>query len=223
MKAGLKQNSEEKYVKVIGLTGGIASGKSTASKVLEDLNIKIIDADVIAREIVKAGKPALKEIKEAFGHSVIDEFGELKRSELAKIVFNNKEKLEILNQITHKPIIEQIELQIKSYKELKSEKVIILDAALLIELKLNYLVDEIWLIVVDKKTQVERLVAREHMTKDDALKIIDAQMQLEEKKKYADVLIDNTGSINFMKEKLVMHINRVMEEFEHETKATSEN
>lgn len=208
---------------VIGLTGGIASGKSTASKILRDLNIKIIDADVIAREIVEAGKPALVEIVEVFGDSIIDELGELKRSKLAQIVFNDKDKLEILNKITHKRIIEQIELQIRSFKESESKKIIVLDAALLIELNLKYLVDEVWLIVVDKHTQVDRLIAREHMTKEDALKIIDAQMQLEEKKKFADILIDNTGTIDFMKEKLVMHINRVMGDLEHETKATSEN
>lgn len=199
-------------MKVIGLTGGIASGKSTASEILRRFNIKIIDADVIAREVVKPGQPAFNEIVEVFGDDVIDDFGVLKRSNLARIVFNDKDKLEKLNQITHKRIIERIELIIDTYLQSKKEKVVVLDAALLIELELGYLVDEIWLVVIDKKTQIKRLMIRENMSYEDALKIIDSQMQLEEKKTFADVLIDNSETVDYMNQQLFRHINRVMEE-----------
>lgn len=199
-------------MKVIGLTGGIASGKSTASEILKNNGVTIIDADIIAREIVKPNEPALKEIIKEFGDDIVDESGNLKRNLLARIVFNDKEKLEILNKITHKRIVERVSSIIDEARIQNLEKVLVFDAALLIELKLNKKVDEVWLVVVDLNTQIQRLIYREGMTKEDALKIIDKQMSLEEKRKFADVLIDNSGTIENMSKQIINHLKRVMEE-----------
>lgn len=196
-------------MKIIGLTGGIASGKSTVSAILKDLGAHIIDADQIAREVVAPGTQALAEILEAFGSDVLADNGALKRSELSRIVFNDGESLEKLNQITHPRIIAAIEDHI--HKGLGKEEVVILDAALLIELNLRFLVDEIWLVCVDPKVQIERVVQRESMSIIDAEKIIRFQMPLDEKRKAADICIDNNGTLESLKEQVIKLWNEQVE------------
>lgn len=179
-------------MKIIGLTGGIASGKSTASAILKALGARIIDADQIAREVVAPGSEALDEIVKAFGTELISDAGTLKRSELAQIVFNDPIALKRLNAITHPRIIAEIEARIKVYSD--SDMPIVVDAALLIELNLGNMVDETWLLCVRPEIQIDRLIKREGMSCEDAVKIIGAQLPLEEKMKAADVCIDNNGS-----------------------------
>lgn len=180
-------------MKTIGLTGGIASGKSTVSAMLEVLGAIIIDADKIARAVVALGTPALDEIVAAFGRQVLNPDGSLKRSALSRIVFNNPEALKKLNDITHYRIIDEIRRRIAGYSDL--DRVIILDAALLIELGLSSLVDETWLVCVRPEIQVSRLVERETMSEEDAWKIINVQLPLSEKIRVADCCIDNNGSL----------------------------
>lgn len=188
-------------MKTIGLTGGIASGKSTVSAILRNLGAHIIDADQIAREVVAPGTQALAEIVEAFGRDVLGENGALKRSELSRIVFNDADSLEKLNRITHPRIIAAIEEHIR--KEPGQEEVVILDAALLIELNLRFMVNEIWLVCVDPEVQIKRLIQRESMSIMDAEKIIRSQMSLEEKRKAADVCIDNNGTMASLKDQVI--------------------
>lgn len=179
-------------MKIIGLTGGIASGKSTASGILRELGAYIVDADRIAREIMTPGSEALSEVVKAFGESVLNPDKSLKRSELARIVFNDPEGLLILNRITHPRIIAAVKEKIQELAPI--QEILILDAALLIELNLESLVDETWLLCVPPETQIERLLSREAMSREDAEKIIQAQLPLEVKMKAADICIDNTGT-----------------------------
>ncbi len=187
-------------VKIIGLTGGIASGKSTVSNILKGLGAHIIDADRIARDVVAPGSDALAEIVAFFGEGVISSDGSLKRGELSRIVFNDPDALRTLNGITHPRIIEAIHTRIQ--KESMCEDILILDAALLIELKLGSLVDETWLICVQPETQIERLLRRENMSRADAEKIISVQLPLDEKMKVADVCIDNNGSMEDLQNRI---------------------
>lgn len=180
-------------MKIIGLTGGIASGKSTVSRMLEALGAIIIDADRIAREVVVPGSRALAEVAEAFGAGVLHPDGTLNRSALARIVFNDPVALERLNGITHPRIIEAINRRIAALP--RQGRIAVLDAALLIELRLYALVDEIWLVCVSPQTQQERLLLRDHMAPADAEKIIRAQLPLSEKMKAATRCIDNNGSL----------------------------
>ncbi|WIF94398.1 dephospho-CoA kinase [Caminicella sporogenes] len=196
-------------MKVIGLTGGIASGKSTVSSYLKELGAVVIDADIVAREIVEKGKPALKEIVKCFGKEVLNEDGTLNRKYLGKIVFNNPEKLKILNKITHERIIKNIKEKIKFYEHLGKYKVIFIDAALLIEMNMTDMVDEVWLVAIDREKQIERLMIRDKLTYDEALKRINSQMSLEEKKKYADVIIDNSKSIKDLKRQIDILWNKI--------------
>ncbi len=189
---------------IIGLTGGIASGKTTTSQILKDLGAIIIDADIIAREIVEKGKPALKEIKKHFGDQILLENGQLNRQRLGSIVFNDDKELNRLNEITHPYITNEIIDKINCYKKTCPDCVIILDAPLLIEGNLMYLVDEIWLVVISEQTQLDRLLNRECRKRqcisvDEAKRRINAQMRLEYKKRYANQIIDNSKDIAYLK------------------------
>ena len=180
---------------VIGLTGGIASGKSTVSLLLKDKGAVIIDADEIGKQILKPGKAARIKVIEHFGQQILNEKKDIDRKKLADLVFSNKKELEFLNSVTHPEIINEIKAQLQYYRNLKTA-VVIIDAALLIEVGLHTIVDEVWLVTVDEDTQLERLMAREkHLRMEQAISRIKAQMPQHEKIKYADRVIDNNGSI----------------------------
>lgn len=182
-------------MKVIGLTGGIASGKSTVSRMLRQKGAYIIDADEIAKEIVKPGKPAWEDIVKHFGREILDESGNIRRKKLAKIVFSDEKKLDLLNRITHPRIVEEIKRELEALRR-RNEKIVIIDAALLLEIGLDVLVDEVWVVAVDEKTQIDRLIKRESsMSYAEAMERIRAQMPLEEKLKFATRVIDNSGDI----------------------------
>jgi dephospho-CoA kinase len=190
-------------LKVIGLTGGIASGKSTVSRYLKELGEKVIDADIVARKIVEKGKPALEEIVDFFGEKVLNKDGTLNRKYLGSIVFSDPEKLEILNRITHRRIIDEIKKKIEYYKQLDKYEVVFLDAPLLIEMKMNDMVDEIWLVTVDERTQIERLMLRDNLSFNEAINRINSQMPLKQKEKYADVIIDNSKGLKELKDQII--------------------
>jgi len=189
----MKQNSP----KIIGITGGIATGKSTVSNMIRKMGYKVIDADIIAREVVQKGKPAYEEIVKCFGDTIIDEFGNINRKKLGNIIFIDEKKREKLNSITHPYIMEAIK---QSIDDNMGEKIIFLDIPLLIEaldnLKdYNIYLDEIWLVYIDEESQIQRLMERDNISRREALNKIKAQMPMELKKKYATEVLDNRGSI----------------------------
>ena len=198
-------------VRIIGLTGGIAGGKTTISNILKGLGAIIIDADKIARKVVEKGNPALKEIEKHFGGEVLFENGGLNRKKLGDIVFNDTELLKKLNKITHPYIVGEIINEINWHKKTYNNRVIILDAALLIELNLMDLVEEVWLVVVPEKKQLERLIEREDISAAQAQKRIDAQKSLEDKKRYADLIIDNSGDLAYLQAQIEENWRRIIE------------
>lgn len=182
-------------MKVIGLTGGIASGKSTISMLLKNRGAVIIDADKIAREIMTPGKPVWHAVIEHFGRGILLDGKNIDRKKLGRIVFSDQKLLETLNSITHPAIVQEIKERLDYYRH-KNEKVVVVDAALLLEIGLDSLVDEVWVVVVDEKNQLKRLMDREKgMDLEEARNRIRAQMPLDEKIKMADKIIDNSGSI----------------------------
>lgn len=183
-------------MKVIGLTGGIGSGKSTVSRMLRGLGAKIIDADLVAREVVEIGKPALSEIEETFGSDVLLEDGTLDRKKLGAIIFSDEEKRHMLNKITHPRIIEEIQSKIDKAISENCCDLIVLDCALLFEMNMEFMVEESWLVNLDKKTQLERIVSRDGLSENEALLRIEAQMPLEEKVVRATRIIDNSSDVN---------------------------
>jgi len=192
-------------MKIIGLTGGIASGKSTVSNYLKELGAIIIDADIVARKIVEPGKPALKEIVDEFGSIILDEGGQLNRKKLGSIVFSNKNALQKLNSITHPRIIEDIQNEINWHKKNSDNSAIIVDAALLIELKIMDLVDELWVVHVPLDVQRNRLVVRDNITAEEADKRIGVQIANDDKLKLANKIIYNSGTIEDLKKQVLAH------------------
>ncbi|PEV06409.1 dephospho-CoA kinase [Bacillus thuringiensis] len=179
---------------VIGLTGGIASGKSTVSEMFRELSIPVIDADVIAREVVEQGKPAYNKIVEVFGAEVLQQDGELDRPRLGSIVFYNEEKRLQLNKIVHPAVREEMNRQKEMYIK-EGAQAVVLDIPLLFESKLTSLVDRILVVAVKPHTQLERLMKRNNFSEEEATARIQSQMPLEEKVKNADEVINNDGTI----------------------------
>lgn len=179
---------------VIGLTGSIATGKSTISNMFKRLNIPVVDADVIAREVVEPGTETLQHIVNAFGQSVLLADGTLNRKALGNIVFNNKKKLNELNDIIHPAIRNEMNRQKEMYVA-RNVPCVVLDIPLLFENKLDYLVDKIVVVYVDETVQLKRLMERDQSTKEEALSRIKSQIPIKEKISRADATIDNNGTV----------------------------
>lgn len=183
---------------VIGLTGNIASGKSLVSGILKKMGALVIDADLIAREIVEPGTVQWQQIREAFGDDVLNPNLTINRSYLAGKVFGSSGLMQKLNNITHPVIVKKITAEINKFR---SENIIlssllVVDAPLLIETGLHRFVDQTWVVYVPIEVQIERLMQRDNLTCEQAVKRINSQMSAEKKKEYADAVIDNTGNID---------------------------
>ncbi|MEJ8552921.1 dephospho-CoA kinase [Tepidibacter sp. Z1-5] len=175
---------------VIGLTGSIGSGKSTVSNILKKKNMDIIDADEISRKIFD-DKKALDVLVEHFGSEILNSDNVLDRKKLGSIVFSDEDKLKKLNSITHPIIINNIKDGIDKFNK-QGKKIVILDAPLLIEANLLDLVDMVLLVMCNENVQIKRIIKRDNISKEDAILRIRSQMSVEDKKKYADYIIDNS-------------------------------
>ena len=182
---------------ILGLTGGIATGKSTASEYFEGRGIKVICADKIAREVVEK-KEILETLVSVFGREIIEN-EKLDRKKLREIVFKDKLLVERLNNITHPAIIDRIKLEVENNK---NEKLIILDIPLLFEGNYEFLVEKILLISCDLEVQIKRVQSRDRVSKENAKNIIKNQMPLAEKMEKADYIIENNGEQKEFLEKL---------------------
>lgn len=176
---------------LIGLTGGIASGKSTVSSYLKELGASIIDADLIARAVLEKGQEGYKQVVDLFGDAILEnKTKEINRSRLATIIFNNNQMKKKLEGITHPIIIKEIFKKIEEYQE--DSRIIILDAPLLFEVGLDKDVDLTLLVYIDRDTQLKRLIKRDKLSKEEAEKRIDSQLSLEKKRQMAEIIIDNS-------------------------------
>lgn len=177
----------------IGLTGGIASGKSLVASYLEKQGIPVVDADKLARQVVEPGEPALAQIVATFGKNVLQADGTLDRKQLGAIIFGDEQKRERLNQIVHPAVRQLMKKQADLYEQRGYPRVV-LDIPLLYESNLFHMVNQVWLVYVDEATQLRRLIERDGSTETEAKQRIAAQMPLTAKKAQADVLIDNNGT-----------------------------
>lgn len=180
----------------IGLTGGIASGKSTVVNMFRSFGAAIIDCDVIARDVVEPGSAALEKVAKTFGPESLLPDGSMNRAYIGSLVFADKEKKKALEDILFPLIHQEIDAEIKCIHGINPQAIIILDMPLLFEIKYEAYVDEAWLVYVDPETQVQRLMARNHYTQDEALARIHAQMPIDQKRQLARVIIDNTGDVD---------------------------
>lgn len=197
----MKQNN----LKLIGLTGGIASGKSTVSRILFTKGYCIVDADIIAKEVVGKNKNAYLEIINVFSKNILLENGEIDRKKLGKIIFNDESLRGKLNKIVHPYVFDEIKNQIVSLS--RNNSIIFLDVPLLFEqyrLWKEYSIEftEIWLIYCHRCIQIKRLMDRDNISKEEAIKRIDSQMNLKEKREMSSKIIDNNKDIKHLKRQI---------------------
>ncbi len=183
-------------MRVIGLTGGIASGKSAVSTYLHRVGAAIIDADAVAREVVLPHRKAWEKIVGDFGTGVLNADQTINRALLGQIVFSDPVKLERLNQITHPEIVQAIRTKISEHRVSGDHQLVIVDAPLLIETGLHRVVDEVWVIYVNPEVQLERLLKRDRLALEQAQERIKSQMPFSEKVKVADRVFDNSGTLD---------------------------
>ena len=179
---------------IVGLTGGVASGKSVVSQVWKEEGAYLIDADRIARELVQPRAPAWKALVKAFGKEILQEDGSIHRNKLATRVFSNPVERELLNRILHPRIKREIDRRIKGIGQKGPKAIVVIDAALLVETGYYRDVDKVVVVTSTKKQQIERLRRREEMAQEMARGIIDSQISGEERIKVADIIIRNEGS-----------------------------
>lgn len=196
----------------VGLTGGIATGKSTVVGYFKEAGAAIIDADRIAHEVVKKGQKAYLKILETFGEEILDSNLELNRPKLGSIVFSDKEARMKLNDIVHPEVRAEMINQTRDLEKkenLKGENfLVVFDIPLLFESKLAYMVDVTLVVYCTHSLQIERLIKRDNLSNEEALQRINSQISIEEKVKYADEVIDNSKTLNFTKEQVEMFLNK---------------
>ena len=182
-------------MKVIGLTGGIGSGKSTVSRFLAELGAVIIDADKVGHEAFKPDTGVWREVVEAFGRQILAPGGDIDRKKLSEIVFGNVELLARLNQIMHPRMYDMIKAQLEEYRR-RGVEVVVLEAPLLLEAGWTSLVDEVWVTVAAEFTVLSRLQERVGLVKEELLARIRSQLSSEERIKCADVVINTDCSLD---------------------------
>lgn len=185
----------------LGLTGGIASGKSTADDFFKKENIPIIDSDLIVHQIMEVGQNGYNAVVAYFGTNILNDDQTINRRQLGEIVFSDKAKLKKLNELTHPLVHQEIKLQMEQYS-LEKEKLVVIDVPLLFESGFESLCDGVLVISISPELQIKRLMKRNNFTKKEALARIDNQMPLSEKEKRATYVVANIGKISDLEEKL---------------------
>ena len=178
----------------IGLTGGVVSGKSTVSSYMHELGIPVIDGDKLAREAVIPGSRAMAEMRKAFGPHIFLPDGSLNRLKMGEIVFNDEEKRQKLNSIIHPFIWHRTREELIRAQE-EGFPVVVLDMPLLLEISWQLRVEEVWLVEVPLEVQIARVISRDGFTREQVMERIGKQMPTTNKMNYADVIIDNSRSV----------------------------
>jgi len=189
---------------IIGVTGGIGSGKSTVSRILYDLGAKVIDVDRIAREVTDR-EEVMKKLKEVFGAGIETGNGKLDRNKLADLVFGRPDELLKLNQITHEYISSEILVTIKRLKQSKDVEIVVIDAAIPFERGFIDITDKIWVVTADKEIRMKRIMERNGLSREEILKRMDSQIEDRDYLKIADKVLDNNGHIEEL-EKIVARL-----------------
>ena len=186
---------------VAGLTGGIASGKSTVAGIFVELGARLVDADLIARQVVEPGRPAWTDIAARFGESVLNPDRSLNREKLGEIVFHNEPERQWLMDVTHPRIGAEMLEQIQRHHR-EGAKVVLIDAALLLESPATKWIRPVVVVVADEEVQTARILARDGLSRDQALARIRSQWSNEKRKLEADYVIDNSGTLEELRKQV---------------------
>ncbi|KRL27410.1 dephospho-CoA kinase [Limosilactobacillus frumenti DSM 13145] len=197
--------------RVIGLTGGIASGKSTVSRMLATAGLPIVDADQVVRTLQQPSSQGLQALEQAFGRNIITATGELDRSALGQLVFNDDQQRNKLNRIMQPMVWNEIWQEVDQFRK-QGIPWVVLDVPLLIEEHYDRDCDLVIVVAVDRAIQRQRLMDRNHLTVDQAEARIVSQMSLEEKKRHADIVIDNNGNLQKLRQQVEAVLKRLKEQ-----------
>ena len=190
-------------MKRIGLTGGIATGKSTVSGILRELGVPVIDADEVDWRLSEKGNKVWKAVYDHFGSGYFLPDGEMDRKRLAEMVFSDREARQFLNQITHPLIQKEVERMLRQVEEDQNPPIAVLDVPLLIEVGWDRFVDEVWVVAIPEELQIRRLMQRNGMAEEQAMQRIKSQMSLKEKCRLADRVIDNSRTVQYTREQII--------------------
>ncbi len=196
---------------VAGLTGSIATGKSTVSGILKELGAFIVDADRAAHEVVLPGTKAWNEIVRIFGKKILQKSGEIDREHLGRIIFNDSAMRSILEEVVHPEVMHSMDEQIRSITSGFPDAVVILDVPLLIETGMHKGVSEVIVVYCPEDMQITRLMIRDNISREEALTKVRAQISIEEKRNYASLLIDNSASRDNTRKQVKNTYNRIKE------------
>ena len=194
-------------MKVIGITGGIASGKSFVSSVVKKAGYPVIDADLISKELSQKGGAVYHAIIKTFGESYLDNNKEIDRQKLGSLIFNDKQAKGLLNSISHPLIVEEMERQIASAKS----DLVFVDVPLLYESGLESMFDKIICVYLPRRIQIERLMNRDNISYEYAVKKIESQSSLEQKKMKADFVINSSNSFDYVESNVIELIKKLKE------------
>ncbi len=186
----------------MGLTGNIASGKSCAARVFAELGAHIVDADLIAHDLLTPGKPTYEKVREAFGGEIVLQDGSIDRRKLGEIVFNDAARRVLLNSLVHPDVRTEIFRQIIELEKVSARGIVIVDAALMVESGLYKLYDKLVVVYCHPALQLARLVSRDGLSVKEARARMDAQMPTEEKLRVADYKIDTSGTFRQTREQV---------------------
>lgn len=189
---------------ILGLTGGIGTGKSTVANMLKEKGIPVVDTDLISREVIEYPE-IIEKIKLEISNEVFDFNNKLDRKKISEIVFENQEKLKKLNEIMHPEILKKMWDEVEELK--KNYKIIVVDVPLLFEINMEKEVDKILLIYASKEIQLKRIMERDGRTREEAVKIISSQMPLYKKREKSDYIIQNNDSL----EKLEKNLDKIVQ------------
>lgn len=190
-------------MKIIGLTGGIASGKSSVSKYIKELGVPVFDADEVARIALMPNSKYFDKVIDIFGEEILTIDKIIDRKKLADIVFLDKSKLDSLEKVVHEYVLEKLKEFLENNK---NEEKVVLDVPLLIEVGWHDFADEVWVVSLPLQDQIKRAILRDSISKEKVEARIAAQLSLAEKSKYADKIIDNSGSFEETKKQIDLYL-----------------
>jgi dephospho-CoA kinase len=191
-----------KNIPLIGVTGGIGCGQSTVCKIFEKYGAGVINADLIAKDVVEKNSDVINEIKENFGAGIFNSDGTLNRRELAQIAFSSVENTKKLNSIIHPKVIDTVNFEILKAKESGKFKLVVIDAALIYETKMEKIFDYVVVVSSTMGNRIKRIIHRDGLTEKEIMDRIKAQMPVEKKAEFANFVIENDGTIQELEEKV---------------------
>ncbi len=193
-----------------GLTGSIATGKSTVANIFAEAGAIVIDADKIARAVVRKNQPAWQDIVDHFGREILAPDGELNREALGEIIFNDSKAKQALNQIVHPHVMRTIDERLVEIARQQPASVVIVDVPLLIEIGMHKNMPEVIVVYVPEELQLERLMRRDGLSRQAAMARIESQMPIDEKKALASIVIDNSGSLTQTRRRTLQVYDRLL-------------